>query len=390
MKIAVLYQSEFPPQNKILANDRRVNDISNAIQMFSEDVVLFTPNKKSSKFDQTKNDISLKSNFRIEKSKKYKLTNIILDRFLFLIDAYQFIKEKKISLVLFYNTTIECTFLMYLLRFKGIKVAVELCDLHSQSSTIKKWKGKGFYLSKLTEFINPKASNLHVGISNNILEYFAKSSPKKPYIKIPILVDIHNFKSKIKKEESIISIGICGSLWDYEGVDILMTAFAKLNEEYQNTHLVIIGDSKNNTNKTDISKLANELNIEKKISLSGFVIGEDLISWYDKCDILVLPQKKNGFTLAAFPTVLAEYCSMGKVLVLAKFGEVENYFKHLENCLFFEENNYIDLYFQLRKLVLDKELRYKLSIESRLTAEEYFSIEANSIILNKFFSENAT
>lgn len=100
-----------------------------------------------------------------------------------------------------------------------------------------------------------------------------------------------NINIEIHKEKSIITVG---SLQKRKNINLLINAFAKIeDDEYK---LYILGKGKE---KENLKSLARELNIENKVIFLGF--DNNPYKYLSKCSIFVLSSNSEGF-----PNVLAE------------------------------------------------------------------------------------
>lgn len=81
-----------------------------------------------------------------------------------------------------------------------------------------------------------------------------------------------------------------GRLVDWKGVDVLIRAFKLLVDEDLPFTLTIVGDG---PERESLRRLTEELNLERQIRFVGAVPYEDVMEWYAKAHILVLPSLRR-------------------------------------------------------------------------------------------------
>ncbi len=99
-----------------------------------------------------------------------------------------------------------------------------------------------------------------------------------------------------------INLVACGRLTHQKGFDLLIQAFAALNNN-ENLHLTIIGGDESEDYTAHLRALAAQHQVTGKISFAGYQANS--YTWFKKADIFVLSSRYEGF-----PNVLLEalYC----------------------------------------------------------------------------------
>ena len=81
-----------------------------------------------------------------------------------------------------------------------------------------------------------------------------------------------------------------GRLVTVKGLDLLLTAFSKIDrEDYK---LVIVGDG---YEKNILKELTRKLKIEQKVIFAGYYSGVELYAWYDLANFFILPSRYEPF-----------------------------------------------------------------------------------------------
>ena len=128
------------------------------------------------------------------------------------------------------------------------------------------------------------------------LYQFAKKYNKRIFL-IPNGVDINKFSPKVSGEhvrekynipdDAVVIIST--SRFAYQRrIEMVIKAFAKLNKEFDNIYLLLVGDG---PRKNELIQLAKDLKIEKNIVFTGAIPNWDLPNYYAAADIAF-----NSFT----------------------------------------------------------------------------------------------
>lgn len=152
---------------------------------------------------------------------------------------------------------------------------------------------------------------------------------------------------------------------EYKGLDVLVKAFARLEEDLSDVFLVVGGEG---PFKPAVDKIVSELKVEN-IMFAGFIGEDDLPSYYRLCDVFVLPTKflfESDVPAEAWGCVLNEVMSCGKpVIATDAVAAAYDLIKNGVNGFMVKENNVEELYESLKKIVSDDELAEKMGGESR-------------------------
>lgn len=131
---------------------------------------------------------------------------------------------------------------------------------------------------------------------------------KKMYKKSNLALVPYGFEStentikRIKRDHFII--GFVGRIDIYtKGLDLLINAFKKFQEQMPNTKLWIIGDSEE---RLQLKELITNNNLEDKVILFGKKFGNDKIKLMQQMDIFVHPSRNEGL-----PASVLEACDLG-------------------------------------------------------------------------------
>ena len=141
-----------------------------------------------------------------------------------------------------------------------------------------------------------------VAISQGNISFIKKFS-KTPIEVIYRGLDFPEIKRK-KQNSDPISLGFIGRLVKLKGVDLLISAFADLIDEYPDLHLQIIGDGEERQN---LEKQVQSLNIQDKVSFLGYQDKNTLQNQIlPSLDIFINPSLQEGLPTTVIEALLAE------------------------------------------------------------------------------------
>ncbi|WP_319500560.1 glycosyltransferase [uncultured Draconibacterium sp.] len=166
-----------------------------------------------------------------------------------------------------------------------------------------------------------------------------------------------------------INLLACGRLVPQKGFDLLLRAFAKINER-KRFFVTIIGDTQNNGYKSELEGLIQSLGLNDLVNLAGYQ--SNVYHWYQQADIFVLSSRYEGFPNA----VLEALCCGTPVLANRCKGGVDEIIKDGENGYLFDfsQENFEE---KLKKVLLSDFDREQI----RQDAKHRFDV---SVIMAKY------
>jgi glycosyltransferase involved in cell wall biosynthesis len=383
LKIATTYTGMFPPIKGYSGGDRRIRDIIRGLAQDNNKAFMLVPNF------QDPNKENSDADFEIKYLGSKKFRNIpIINRIFYWIEVVKFAKTNSLDALLFYGPFLESVIPSWILKKTKVKILMEVCDLHSTYSNRVDFL-KRYYVI-IGEKWMPKVTDTNIVISKYIYDFVEKYAPKIPILTIPILVDSGAFKADDAKAEIFrtkyginpndVVITYIGAMWFHEGVDVLINAFNNI-KDIPNAKLVITGDLTMKANYLDVKKMVKELALEDRVITTGMVDTIEIKEVLNGSDILCVPQNNSSFNLAGLPTKLAEYSAVGKSVIVSEIGDINRYFKHMENAYLCPPSNVEAFTAGLKILIEDKNLRQKLSKNIRITAEKVFDYKVNGNLI---------
>lgn len=167
-------------------------------------------------------------------------------------------------------------------------------------------------------------------------------------------------KLGIGKEDFVI--GFAGRLSKVKGCEYLIRSIPYI--DIPNFKVLIAGSG---LERKKLEKLAENLKIKEKIIFLGFA--RDILNFYKKIDVLVVPSKSE-----ASPLIFQESQALGISIIGSDVEALNEFIKDEENGLLFEFANEKDLAEKIRFIYSDRKLREKL-VENGLKNVKKFSLD---------------
>ena len=158
-----------------------------------------------------------------------------------------------------------------------------------------------------------------------------------------------------------------GTLTSLYGLESAIEVFSMVHKEMPGAEFWILGVG---PEKSSLESLVQQLKLSSKIRLIGAVLPTEVSAWVDKCDIGVLPMRRDVFLEFAFSNKLSEYIIMGKPVVVSGLRAIRHYFSE-DALAYFDPDNPADLARQMVRLYRDRGLRARLAARAK---EEYAPI----------------
>jgi L-malate glycosyltransferase len=160
------------------------------------------------------------------------------------------------------------------------------------------------------------------------------------------------------------SVSFVGRLATNKRVKDLILAVDKLRYEIKDINLTIMGRG---PEEKFLRELVKKQKLEKHVKFLIGVSDEEKFSQLKKSQVFVLPSVREGFGI-----VLIEAMACQNAVIGAKVEGIINVINDDVDGLFFEAKNVEDLAEKIKSLLLDDNLRNKLSLEGRKKVENNF------------------
>ncbi len=253
---------------------------------------------------------------------------------------------------------------------------------------------KGLFFKFCEKIILPIILKLSDIILVSTHDYFENGTSAKSFIKfkdkiqeLPFSVDIEKFQPREKDLELIkkhhldnkkilLFVGGLDRGHYFKGVDVLLHAFSKLNQnEYK---LLIIGDG---DLKEDYKKLSKQLKIDSNVLFLDDIKNDILPNYYNLADTLILPSINKG---EAFGIVQIEAMASGIPVIVSNLPGVRKVLENEKTGFIFENKNTDDLTSKIEILFSSEEYN-RMKNNSRKRVLENFSEEIISKKLQNIY-----
>jgi len=176
-------------------------------------------------------------------------------------------------------------------------------------------------------------------------DLLGRGFPGNKFTVIPNAVNIEQFElitdknSALEKElglENCQVLGFLGSFYAYEGLDLAVTAFAKVVKSNSNARLLLVGGGPQEEN---LKQQVKQLNIEDKVIFTGRVPHSEVGKYYSLVDLLVYPRKNMRLTDLVTPLKPLEAMAQGKLVLASNVGGHKELISDNENGFLFKADN---------------------------------------------------
>ena len=178
-------------------------------------------------------------------------------------------------------------------------------------------------------------------------------------------------------------IGFIGSFYRYEGLDLLVDAFARLAASRSDVVLLLVGGGETETRlKAQIQRLK----LEDKVILPGRLPHDRIPGVYALMDILVYPRYSMRLTELVTPLKPLEAMAMGKALVASDVGGHRELIHHGQTGLLFPAGDMVALAEMLDRLMNDPEARKHMEEQESVWARREHSWDKTTAIYAEVYA----
>ncbi len=156
-----------------------------------------------------------------------------------------------------------------------------------------------------------------------------------------------------------------GNIYATKGLDIMVKAFQKVNQQYPGTNLWIIGDAKK-WQETD-----RQLN--KNIKLWGWQNLDELLQIIAGADVALLPHLKNMNSDFGIPNKLFQYMMAGKPVIAANCNPIKRIIAETKAGLIYQYDDTQDLSQKMIRLLENRQLTKKMGLNGHKAVKDKYN-----------------
>jgi glycogen synthase len=178
---------------------------------------------------------------------------------------------------------------------------------------------------------------------------------------VPNAVDLAHFQRSTQKDLELLQelalegctvIGFLGSFYAYEGLDILVEAFAKLSAHAPKLRLLLVGGG---PQEAALKAQIATLGVQEKVLMPGRVPHAQVDRYYSLVDILAYPRKRTRVTELVTPLKPLEAMAQGKLVLASDVGGHKELIRAGLNGALFKADDANDLARSLEQLLAQQE-----------------------------------
>lgn len=172
-----------------------------------------------------------------------------------------------------------------------------------------------------------------------------------------------SFKPRVAKSQArdnnTYKLGSLGRMVEKKGFDILLQSVAMLTKQGVQVQLSLAGDG---PLMESLEVLTKELGIKQQVQFLGKMNHHEVAKWLQDLDVFVLACKKdkNG-DMDGIPVVLMEAMSQSIPVVSTRISGIPELVLHEQTGLLADPGSSVDLTSQISRLLLNPELRTRLT-----------------------------
>jgi len=179
-------------------------------------------------------------------------------------------------------------------------------------------------------------------------------------------------------------IGFIGSFYRYEGLDLLVKAFAHIVGNHPDAVLLLVGGGEM---ENELAQLLADLELTSRVIMPGRIPHERVPGVYAMINVLVYPRYSMRLTELVTPLKPLEAMAMGKALLASDVGGHTELIRDGETGLFFKAGSESSLVKQLDRLLRDRELREVLQRQGRQWVCDHHPWEKTTAVYPEIYAK---
>ncbi len=215
-------------------------------------------------------------------------------------------------------------------RRAGIPVVYEVRALWEDAATdhgTATERSARYRLSRRLETIAVRRADHVTTICEGLRKEIAsRGVPPERITVVPNAVDVESFTMHGTPDEALrralgldgrTVLGFAGSFYGYEGLDVLLDAFARLAPRNAALGVLLLGGG---PQEAALRERAAALGLSDRVVFTGRVPHADVSRYYDLIDVLVYPRRRMRLTELVTPLKPLEAMAQGRIVVASDVG----------------------------------------------------------------------
>jgi PEP-CTERM/exosortase A-associated glycosyltransferase len=192
-------------------------------------------------------------------------------------------------------------------------------------------------------------------------DMIARGIPSNKITLIPNGVDIEEFRfgrspdpalrASLKLDDRIV-LGFLGSFYEYEGLDVLLSALPRIRRERPNVIVLLVGGG---PAERALKAQSQRLGLDDAIRFVGRVPHEQVQSYYDLVDIFVYPRHRMRLTETVTPLKPLEAMARGGIVLASDVGGHRELIRHDDTGVLFRADDIENLSGAVLRLIANQD-----------------------------------
>lgn len=184
-----------------------------------------------------------------------------------------------------------------------------------------------------------------------------------------------------KDDHSIFRFLFIGRIVGDKGINELVDAFFRLNQEFPDTELSLVG-----TFESELDSLTpetmNSIKGNSSILVREWIVGDELVMEYAVADCYVHPSYREGF-----PNTVLEAGAMGLPCIVTNINGSNEIIEDGKNGIIVPVKDADALYEAMKRILIDKEMRGQMAASARAVIAERFDMNYVQECLMTYYKE---
>ncbi len=283
---------------------------------------------------------------------------------------------------------------LWVARKLGLPIVYEIRAFWEDAAVDHGTYAEGSWKYRLTRLIETMVCTKvdHVTILCNGLkeDLVARYIPAEKITPVFNGVDIDDFQPCSADSECLAEwqlegkkvIGFIGSFYRYEGLDLLIKAFARIAEAHADAVLLLVGGGEM---ENELMALVAALKLGRKVIMPGRIPHERVPGVYAMIDVLAYPRYSMRLTELVTPLKPLEAMAMSKALLASDVGGHRELIHNGKTGLLFKAGDVDNLTEQLDRLLTEQKLRENLEQQGREWVKENHTWEKTTAVYQEIY-----